>query len=439
MRSIHYLRFFEVAMSNFTISAIGYLCGFLKMFTTHEISLILSIVNNISVPLMIFKEIGNHDLKPKTWAPLLVAFLVQVSLHLLLCLALVFHRSISKNISYIKAIFSTVYFNGIYCATPIVQVVFGDKYTYIVIYCYIIHHLFIVPLHNIIIYFSSEEATEFESDYGEVEVSPPTAKKEEKKGKNKKSKKKNDKSADEDELNDISENDKEETSQIKMDIHVPNSSEDDEKNSNSNDENINLNDKGAASASLSINGSSNINISEAEDSSHANLTPVKNLRPPFWKILLRSYLNFSNICIILGIIWSATGLKMPLFLATFTNDHEKAVMSPGIFAIGAYMWDHPFIGGNPIEITIYFLIHSVAMPLLAILFCFALNLDHTVSIIIVLIHAMPCGLIGYKMCLHYKLKLLSPTFTFFWNNLLALPVQMLWCTVINETHLFQRK
>ena len=438
MRSIHYLRFFEVAMSNFTISAIGYLCGFLKMFTTHEISLILSIVNNISIPLMIFKEVGNHDLKPKTWAPLLVSFLVQVSMHLLLCFTFLFHRSTSKSISYLKAIFSTVYFNGVYCATPIIQVVFGDQYTYVVIYCYIIHHLFIVPLHDFIIYFNSEEATEFESEYGEDEVIPEPDKKNKSKSKkdNKnKKKKKNEKSLNEDEteLKDISGSEKEETSQIDIDVHVPNSSDDEEKNSN--EVNIKLNENGTSS-SAAINTSQN--QSEMEDSSHTNLTAVKPHKIPFWKIFLKSYFNFSNICLILGIIWSATGWKMPLFLATFTNDHEKAVMSPGIFAIGAYMWEHPFIGGNPIEITIYFLIHSIVMPLLAVLFCFALNLDHTISIIILIVHFMPCGLIGYKMCLHYKMKLLSPTFTFFWNNLLALPVQMLWCTVINETHLFQR-
>lgn len=434
MRSIHYLRFFEVAMSNFTISAIGYLCGFLKMFTTHEISLILSIVNNISIPLMIFKEVGNHDLKPKTWAPLLVSFLVQVSMHLLLCFSILFRRSSTKSISYLKAIFSTVYFNGVYCATPIVQVAFGEEYTYIVIYCYIIHHLFIVPLHNFIIYFSSEEATEFESDYGEAEVIQEPAKEGKKKNDKKKKRGKNEKSLEENEteLKDISGSEKEESSQINIDVHIPNSSEDDEKNSS--EVNIKLKENRTSSDAI-INTSQN--QSEIEDSSHAQLTAVKPHKLPFWKIFLRSYLNFSNICLILGIIWSATGWKMPLFLATFTNDHEKAVMSPGIFAIGAYMWEHPFIGGNPIEVTIYFLIHSIVMPLLSVLFCFALNLDHTISIIILIVHIMPCGLIGYKMCLHYKMKLLSPTFSFFWNNLLALPVQMLWCTVINETHLFQ--
>lgn len=427
MKTINYLTFFEIATSNFTISAIGYLCGFLKMFTSHEITLILSVVHNISVALMIFREIGQHDLKPKTWAPLLVSFLVQVALHFLLLFGFLIKRNEASILQYIRALFSTVYFNGIYCATTIVQTVFGLEYTYIVVYCYIIHNLFIGPVHNIIIYMNSEDVDESDSSDSVETEKTIQAKKSQNGNKTEE--------AESGSLDDIHVNERDlddtenEMHHTAAPIDQSNSPSDnsDHSNQQSTDEHHNQ-----STSQINLN-SQHIEIEDSSDSSKEK----KKKATPLWRVLLFSFINPCNVAVILGIIWSATGWSMPIFLSTFTSDHEKAVMAPGLFAIGAYLWDHPFLGGNAIEITVFFLIHTIVMPLLAILFCFLLNLDHIVSIIIVITHIMPVGLIGYRMCLHYKMKLLSPSFTFFWTNLLALPIQMIWCAIINETHLFQ--
>ncbi|OHT06774.1 Auxin Efflux Carrier family protein [Tritrichomonas foetus] len=399
MKSINYLTFFEIAFSNFTISAIGYLCGFLKMFTSHEVSLILSIVNNISVPLLIFREVGRNGLKPKTWAPLLVSFLVEIIMHLILLIPLLFRKS-GRRFQYLTSILSTTYFNGIYCGMTITQIVYGIDYSYIVVYCYIIHYIFVIPFHNILIYLCSEAVPEPDSD----EIPNQTGNLEH-----------GEKGEEEEEvLEDVIDEGDVENHVV---VEIP-----------------------ASSSENSDSVEPVYDDPNDESSAHAGETPTgknPNARPPLWRVILFSFLTFQNVCLILGLIWAATGWTMPLFLDTFTNDHEKAVMSVGLFAIGAYMWDHPFLGGNVQEVSLYFILHSVGMPLLAILFCFLLDLDHKVSVIVTLVHAMPCGLLGYSLSLHYQLKLLSPTFTFFWNNLLALPIQMLWVVIINETHLFQ--
>ena len=157
---------------------------------------------------------------------------------------------------------------------------------------------------------------------------------------------------------------------------------------------------------------------------------------PFWKTLFFMLVTPMFVCTIIGIIWSATGCGVPDFILTFVDYLERSVMATGLFTVGVFMSDHPFFGCNWLEVGAYLIIHFVVMPLISAFWAWVLNFDNHTAQICTLIHALPTGLTGYVMAINSGHGLQAASFTFFWSNILCLPVFLLWVTVFNQTGLF---
>jgi predicted permease len=148
------------------------------------------------------------------------------------------------------------------------------------------------------------------------------------------------------------------------------------------------------------------------------------------------FLSVWLVSFVLGLIWAGIGWKMPVFLKHVTQCHARALMAPGIAAVGVYIYAHPLFGDNRLEIGFCLVMKLVGMPLIAVFWCYLLRLEAKVASSVVLLHAMPMGMLGYDNAMNRKMRLMTPTFTFVWSNLLAMPVLMLWIALINETGLF---
>jgi predicted permease len=154
-------------------------------------------------------------------------------------------------------------------------------------------------------------------------------------------------------------------------------------------------------------------------------------RPPQRKLFLR-FLTPSLIAFILGIIWSATGLGCPFGIDHFCSSYSKALMAPGIAAVGVHILSHGLRTAEFRELLLCLAFKLVGLPFIAVVWCYVLQLEVSTAWAVVLLHAMPMNLLGYDLALDRQWGRGTSTYTFVWSNMLALPVIMLWITVINE-------
>lgn len=163
--------------------------------------------------------------------------------------------------------------------------------------------------------------------------------------------------------------------------------------------------------------------------------PPQPERIPLWKQIVFVVVTPMLVSTIIGIVWSATGFKIPDFIQKFTGFLESSVMATGLFTIGVFMSDHPFFGCNWLEVGSYLIIHFIFMPLISAFWSWVIGFDSITAQICCVIHALPTGLTGYVMAINSGHGLQPSSFTFFWSNILLLPVFLIWITVFNELHL----
>lgn len=150
-----------------------------------------------------------------------------------------------------------------------------------------------------------------------------------------------------------------------------------------------------------------------------------------WKVV-----NPMNICIILGIIWSATSWKMPLVLDSVASYLEKAVMAAGLFVIGVLMWNHCLFGCNWLMLVVFLLVHFVAIPAVSALWSWLLKVDRTTAVVATWSHVVPPGLMAYGMIQEGGFREKLSSFVFFWSNVVSVVFLILWIVVFNEAGLF---
>ena len=76
------------------------------------------------------------------------------------------------------------------------------------------------------------------------------------------------------------------------------------------------------------------------------------------------------------------------------------------------------------------------MPLVSAFWSWILGFDNKTAQICTLLYALPIGLNGYIMAMNYGRGKHVSSYTFFYSNLIFIPVFMIWVTVINQTGLF---
>lgn len=419
---VSYIRVFEVVFSNFTINIIGYICGAIKMLNTHDCFLILNVVSLLSMSGAVFRELARHPLDWEHWAPTFVGIVTQFFAHVLVGIfIMIFSRKPHRTYQLLKQLLSIVYTNCLYFAYPIVQTAYGDKYAYIPVHHAIVYFLFVQPIHTIIAYVMLDEKNhgmnddevsdeihgkrmddiEDGMDDGPGVINPVTIES-------------NDK---------LDEIDKDglPTSVpggIEQPLHEEEQSKEDSQGSETNEPEVNPDEE--------------TNTNEEAKVASIYIRP-KNVRwAVFW-----AFMRPTNIFMILGIIWSAIGWKMPLIIESLSYDFEKAVFAAGLFSTGIFVRDHPFLGFEIPEVIICLALHYIAMPLLAALSSFILQVDNATAQISTLVYAMPVATTSYVLQCSWGMRLTSASYTFVWSALISVPIIMLWIVVFNEVGLFK--
>ena len=287
---------------------------------------------------------------------------------------------------YLQVLFSCAYTNFIFFGYPIVQLIFGSENVYILVMMNIVQCVFVVPFHTFLMYKPDDQAEGSRDDERHSEDA---------------------------ELEDI-------VDQGRSITPVEPETNPDEEHHDETD--------------------SVVHVDETEH--HAEEEEVKPVEEKVNPVLSRSrtvlwaIVTPMNVCIVLGVVWSATTWDIPVFLDEFVNDFEKAVMGAGLLAIGMFMREHKFCGFNVPAVLLFLVIHFVANPLISALWAWVVGMDPLSAKICTFAHAMPVALMSYVMAFDcgYGMKLAS--FTFFYSNFIALGLLVAWIAVFNELGLF---
>lgn len=395
-------------MSVFSVVGLAYFTGFLKFFNVDQISTIRRVIFLIALPAAIFREIAMHSLTWETWMPFVNSVLTQITLHVLIAITLIVLPMDAKYVRFLQACFSTAY-SSFFFNYPIIQILYGNDYLYIPILNSFVHHLILTPIHSLMILNPRKDHTNaHDSDHQEEEEGPEFPE-------------------------DGMDNDS------GAPIHpvvMPNHKE---------AESINVeheqNISDAEEPKVVVHDSENPpkddqDIDELEEDSIEEPPP-----PTAGKTLLWTLLTPMNICVLLGIIWSAAiqpRWEMPLFIHALVQNLEHAVPAAGLTCVGVFLWEHPFFGCNWVEVSIYIATHFIVKPLISIFWSWILKFPGEIARIVTLSNVAPAALTGYVMTLNCGYGMKSASFTFFWSNLVFIPVFFLWVVVFNETGLFSK-
>lgn len=388
MVKIDYLEAIQVEVCVVVIVALGYLCGGIKMFTVNEAFSMRRTIFLIAVPGLIFREIAIHKLSLENWHPLFNGILVQITIHIIYVLIVFIFRLKDKKQAFISMLYSTSYVNFIFFGYPVVQILFGNQYLHIPAIQALVTHFFCIPIHTFLS-FNEREKSEDESISGE-------------------------------DVDDIT------NATIDKANGLPIHPVDNEPAENNDTQNEN----GSIDEVVTEE-----NYEETEPIEEKSKEKFKDKHPKIWAVLW-SIITPVNVCAILGIIWSATGLKMPVFLDDFTNDLEKAALASGLFTCGIFMWEHPFFGCNIVKLLLALFVHFVIIPLISLLWNKICKVDSTTATVNVIVHSMPTALIIYAVTPHAGWNMKTASFSFFWSILLFLPLFTLWVIALNEIHIF---
>ena len=453
-----YLDTFQVALSIVVIVAIGILCGWRRLFSIAQASEIRKTLNLICIPGLIFRQIARNPLKLHTWQPFFNGILVQITIHIIYAIICFSFPFKNKSKRFIEISCATTSADFIYYSLSLARFIYGDTsdYEYIPAFHSLTHFFLLIPFYTLLSYVF----TKVDKDSRE-EAEPvyyPTNQGDDS------SKSSNDGEEDEVELeegietgpsapvnpinNDKIKSMKEENLSIgnfqsKSDVEI-----DPESN-----ENIRLEEKKSSDPKSNNFDSINGNISENtekdiekidtsnddekdeignEDSDESDNPDSVSLK---WAIF-KTYVNPITICAVLGIIWSATGVKMITFLEETSNTLQKATLGAGLFVVGLFMFHHPFIKFNIPRVILYIFIHYFIIPSISILWSYILKIDSTQAIINALSHVAPLGIFGSFLAQNTGYKMKCVSYTFFWSNVVFLPIFMLWILFLKEVTIF---
>ena len=373
---ISYADAVQVILAIYIVTGLGFMCGGAKTFGVKEASAIRRIVYTIAMPALLFRQIGRRKLTLEDWHPFLNEVLVQVTVHLLFaafCFAIPFK---DKRLTYLQSLFACTYTNFIFFGYPIVNLLFGEDRTFIPCMMNIVQFVFVIPFHTFLIY-RVPEVDVSESQHG----------------------------------------DEEESGEIELQENGEEIGEEQD-------------------------GESPLEHAEQPTASEESSTPeesapeAQEARSARWKMVLWTIVTPLNVCVVLGIVWSATVWEFPMFIDQFLVTLEKAVMGAGLFSIGVLMWEHPFTRFNVPIVLLYMVLHFVAIPLISALWAWAVGMDTYMAKICTFSHTMPPALVGYIMAVNCGYGMKTASFTFFWSNMVCIVVLMVWVAVFNEAGLF---
>ncbi|KAK8885187.1 hypothetical protein M9Y10_044316 [Tritrichomonas musculus] len=451
-----YLDTFQVALSIVVIVAIGILCGWRRLFTSAQASEIRRALNLICIPGLIFRQTARSSPTLHTWQPFFNGLLVQLTIHIIYAIICFSFPFKNKSKRFMEISCATTSADFIYYSLSMTRFMYGENdYEYIPSFLSLVHFFFLIPFYTILSYVFTKVDKASTDDEDAVEPAYYQTQPDE-------LSKSNDNEEDEVELeegieagpaapvnpinNDIvatssqaletvSLDDNQTKSQLEIDDESHENIYFDSKKSDSNNNSLESIDDNKSESNDVDNENVNFQDEEQKEKSdndnHANPDTISLKWAAFSTLV-----NPVTVCAVLGVIWSATRLGMVTFLEETSNTLQKSVLGAGLFIIGLFMFYHPFIKFNIPRVILFISIHYIIIPFISIFWSYILKLDSTQAIVIALSHVAPLGIFGSVLAKNTGYKMKCVSYTFFWSNVMFLPIFMCWVFLLKEVTIF---
>lgn len=159
-----------------------------------------------------------------------------------------------------------------------------------------------------------------------------------------------------------------------------------------------------------------------------------------YKIVIRAFLSVfkSPIIqgIIIGIIWSLTKLKLPLFFDRLMLILAQPIVALALFCVGGFLAQHSLIACKWSEFIIAIVWRFIVMPFFVILFGWLMKLSNTEIRQCCAMAAVTCAVAVYPMSMDTGVGAGVASTMIFWTTLLCVPFIIAWLYTLDALHLF---
>ena len=158
------------------------------------------------------------------------------------------------------------------------------------------------------------------------------------------------------------------------------------------------------------------------------------------KALLLIFLNIfkSPIMqgIIVGIIWSLTTIKLPVYLDRLMLTIANTITACALFCVGGFLAQHSLIACKWYEFILGLFFRFIVMPLLGCLFSDALGLSNSEIRQVTVLACVSSAFATYSISVNSGIGTGIASTMIFWTTILCIPFVILWLWVFDSLDLF---
>ena len=391
-----------------TVSLIGYLCFRFRVFSFHDLGPILEVNLLCFLPGLVFLHLSRHKTTYDEWKPFFPIAICQLIFHLIaLGLAFILKKKNNFIMQYLKTVASIGFSEYTVFIYYVIDVVAGTQYQILAIFYLVLQEFIYLPIFKVL-HFLVFHKDSYDNENGSKSIG----------------KFKND-NEDEHNLSDIE-------------------SQQNNEGKSSNNEHHDEYDLPEADGVVMDHQDKVIIDKETGNPVHIVTERPANTEEEeeeqleketsLLMAIVKAWVNPTTICILVGIIWGATGVTVPDILVNLANDLGKTVSGVILFLMGGYCSTIPIKSFSVWTVPVIFYKYVVC-PLIVGGFCKLFKLEKLVTQIVVLMACAPLALPPIKS-LGISEQTKNARGIYLFTTILYLPFSFLWTIVLIETNIF---
>ena len=138
----------------------------------------------------------------------------------------------------------------------------------------------------------------------------------------------------------------------------------------------------------------------------------------------------------LGFIWAGTGLKLPIFLDKLLEMGNNCVTAISLMMCGAFIAQNSLMGCPWWEFVIAIIVRHFAMPAIVIMYCYALNISHSIARKCIVLSSLSTAATAFLMSAETKIEPGIASTMVLWTTVLMIPAVIMWFSILDATGLF---
>ena len=394
-----------------TVALIGYLCFRFKVFSFQDLGPILEVNLLCFYPGLVFLHLSRHKLTYDEWKPFFPIAICQLIFHLIaLVVSFVIKKKSNFIMQYMKTSAAIAFNEYTVFMYYVIDVVAGTNYQIIAIFYLVLQEFVYLPIFKVL-HFLIFHKEHYPSDAGSSKI-----------GKMKPD------NEDEHDLSDVEappvKNGKTATKDGHDEYDLP-------------ETDVVMVDH---SENVTIDKTTGNPIQIEKDTERPSTDDGEEEEEQLEKetsllmAILKAWVNPTTICILIGIIWGATGATVPDILVNLANDLGKTVSGVILFLMGGYCSTIPAKSFSVWTIPAI-LYRYVVCPLVVGGFCKLFKLEKITTQLVVLMACAPAALPPFKS-LGISEQMRKARGIYLYSTILYLPFSFIWTAILIETNIF---